>query len=57
MTDLPTQARSQVYGPPLQCKHCGSFDVYWQKVLGQFVLYSTTDLEPHVCPCTPDGIN
>jgi hypothetical protein len=35
--------------PPTTCKRCGSGDVYWQTVNGDYKLYSTNTLTQHVC--------
>lgn len=37
------------YGQPLKCKHCGSTEVYWQRVKGEHKLYDKSDLTPHNC--------
>lgn len=35
--------------PPTTCKRCGSGDVYWQTVHGEYKLYSTNTLTQHNC--------
>jgi hypothetical protein len=39
-----------VYGPPLQCRHCGAGGLYWQKVNGQQVIYERATISRHRCP-------
>lgn len=47
--------KQSVYGPPLTCRHCGSSDVYWQKVKGEYRIYSQDTVKLHRCPVTPLG--
>jgi DNA-directed RNA polymerase subunit RPC12/RpoP len=42
-------ARRSAYGPPVTCKHCGSRNVYWQRVKGGWQLKDKANLERHLC--------
>ena len=48
--------RLNVYGPPLQCKHCGQLGVYWQTVKGAYRLHDIEGLTPHICPPKIDNL-
>lgn len=37
------------YGPPLTCRNCGSKNVYWQAVKGQFEIFNKDTLTRHEC--------
>lgn len=51
--------RASVYGPTVECKHCGSTDVYWQMVSGKYKLHNKADLSRHDCfpQPTADGFD
>ena len=45
------------YGPPMRCNRCGSRDVYWQIVKGNYVLFDKETLSGHLCPTNTDGFD
>lgn len=41
----------------LSCNRCGSVNVYWQRMAGQYRLLSTLTDELHVCPIKTDAFD
>lgn len=41
----------------LQCRHCGTTAVRWERTNGAWRLYNSYDKEPHVCPMDDEFID
>lgn len=46
---MTNHLKGGTYGEREVCKHCGSKDVFWQRVRGEWVLNNKSDLSRHQC--------